>query len=404
MTTSEKPRDVSGVELLMNNHQGHKAEIDAREDNFSDCITLGKELLSRNHYASNEIKEKLMELTDMRNKMLHRWEERWEHLQLILEVYQFARDAAVAEAWLMAQDPYLKSEELGQTIDEVENLIKKHEAFEKAAAAQEERFAALERLTTFELKELRRKQDEAEEERRRQVEEIARQTEKPDGADRRSETGSIKSGRQQEPLVRRSSQPKKSPVAAEAPEAVAPAAAPTAGAAAVASPSPPVTSPEVGTDSEAAKEREGDEVEGMLVRKNEWVNTTTKASNRSWDKVCVVLKGTKLLFYKDQKSYRSSPDNLYRGEPPMELQNGTAEIATDYTKKRHVFRLKLSNGGESLFQASDDDEMSQWVNVINTVADPGTAAGAGRAQTLPAGERRPGDEPKKRSFFTLKKK
>ena len=30
----------------------------------------------------------------------------------------------------------------------MENLIKKHEAFEKAAAAQEERFAALERLTT----------------------------------------------------------------------------------------------------------------------------------------------------------------------------------------------------------------------------------------------------------------
>ena len=45
--------------------------------------------------------------------MLHKWEERWEHLQLILEVYQFARDAAVAEAWLIAQDPYLKSEDLG---------------------------------------------------------------------------------------------------------------------------------------------------------------------------------------------------------------------------------------------------------------------------------------------------
>lgn len=34
------------------------------------------------------------------------------------------------------------------TIDEVENLIKKHEAFEKSASAQEERFMALERLTT----------------------------------------------------------------------------------------------------------------------------------------------------------------------------------------------------------------------------------------------------------------
>lgn len=67
---------------------------------------------------------------------------------LVLEVYQFARDAAVAEGWLVAQEPYLLSSELGHTIDEVENLIKKHEAFEKSAAAQEERFSALERLTT----------------------------------------------------------------------------------------------------------------------------------------------------------------------------------------------------------------------------------------------------------------
>lgn len=43
------------------------------------------------------------------------------------------------------------SNELGHTIDEVENLIKKHEAFEKSAAAQEERFSALERLTTVSI-------------------------------------------------------------------------------------------------------------------------------------------------------------------------------------------------------------------------------------------------------------
>merc|ERR1719264_718736 len=180
----------------MNNHQGHKAEIDAREDNFGDCITLGKELLSRAHYASNEIKEKLLEPTNQRNGMLHKWEERWEHLQLILEVYQFARDAAVAEAWLIAQDPYLKSEDLGHTIDEVENLIKKHEAFEKAAAAQEERFVALERLTTFELKELKRRKDEDESRRRQEEIEkstpVRHHTDRPEGE--RADSGSIKSG------------------------------------------------------------------------------------------------------------------------------------------------------------------------------------------------------------------
>lgn len=82
-------RDVSGVELLMNNHQSLKAEIDAREDNFTACISLGKELLSRNHYASNEIKEKLVSLTNQRNSLLHRWEERWENLQLSKFMYIF---------------------------------------------------------------------------------------------------------------------------------------------------------------------------------------------------------------------------------------------------------------------------------------------------------------------------
>lgn len=50
-------RDVSSVELLMNNHQGIKAEIDARNDSFTACIELGKSLLARKHYASEEVRE-----------------------------------------------------------------------------------------------------------------------------------------------------------------------------------------------------------------------------------------------------------------------------------------------------------------------------------------------------------
>jgi spectrin beta len=42
MNNSDKPHDVSGVDLLMNNHQSLKAEIDARQENFTMCINLGK--------------------------------------------------------------------------------------------------------------------------------------------------------------------------------------------------------------------------------------------------------------------------------------------------------------------------------------------------------------------------
>lgn len=69
----------------------------------------------------------------------------------VLEVHQFAQEAMVAEAWLTAQEPFISSSELGGSVDEVEQLIRRHEAFRKAAATWEERFSSLRRLTTVML-------------------------------------------------------------------------------------------------------------------------------------------------------------------------------------------------------------------------------------------------------------
>ena len=147
MNTGEKPRDVSGIEMLMNNHQQLKSEIDSHDDSFVQCIKLGNTMLQTNHYASADILDKINQIENARQAMNVRWQERWDHLQLILEVYQFARDCSVAEAWLIANEPYLLSTELGHSVDEVEQLIKKHESFEKSAAAQESRFKQLTKLT-----------------------------------------------------------------------------------------------------------------------------------------------------------------------------------------------------------------------------------------------------------------
>uniref|UniRef100_A0A3B5A4I7 Spectrin beta chain n=1 Tax=Stegastes partitus TaxID=144197 RepID=A0A3B5A4I7_9TELE len=147
--TQEKPRDVSSVELLQKYHQGIRSEIETRGAKFTDCTDLGKALLTRKHRDSAEIKEKLVQLMDKRKEMMFKWDDRWDWLRLLLEVCQFARDASVAEAWLVAQEPYVTSRDLGQTVDEVEKLLKRHEAFEKSTATWEERFSALERLTTL---------------------------------------------------------------------------------------------------------------------------------------------------------------------------------------------------------------------------------------------------------------
>jgi spectrin beta len=106
-------RDVSGVELLMNNHQSLRAEIDARDENFTICANLGKDLLARKLPRSPEVREKLVQLAYDRGDMMELWEKRWDELQLMLEVYQFARDAAVADNWLASHEPSVKSKDLG---------------------------------------------------------------------------------------------------------------------------------------------------------------------------------------------------------------------------------------------------------------------------------------------------
>ncbi|KAM9588925.1 spectrin beta chain, non-erythrocytic 4 [Morphnus guianensis] len=146
----EKPRDVSSVELLMNDHQGLKSEIEARGKSIAACLELGKNLILSKSPAADEIKAHVEKLLAKKKEMMEKWDKHWEWLQQMLEVHQFAQEAVVADAWLTAQEPLLKSQELGSSVDEVEQLIRRHEAFRKAAAAWEERFSSLRRLTTIE--------------------------------------------------------------------------------------------------------------------------------------------------------------------------------------------------------------------------------------------------------------
>ncbi|KAG0730064.1 Spectrin beta chain [Chionoecetes opilio] len=146
-----------------------------------------------------------------------------------------------------------------------------------------------------------------------------------------------------------------------------------------------------------------DQVEGSLVRKHEWESTTKKATNRSWDKVFLVLRGNTLYCYKDRKSYQAAPEVYFRAEIPIDVSGGQASVADDYTKKKHVLRMRLIGGSEYLYQAKDDEELAFWVGALQIATSGEGAAGPSRSQTLPAGSEKK-DEPKRRSFFTLKKK
>ncbi|XP_059728292.1 spectrin beta chain, non-erythrocytic 2-like [Haemorhous mexicanus] len=164
----ERPRDVTAAELLIQQHQGLRAELEAREGSFGACVAAATALLQRGHHEADKLSQELAELQERRRDIGERWQDKLEWLQTVLEVLVFGRDAATAEAWLASREPLARAPELGSSLAEAETLLKRHQSFQKAAAAWEERFAALSRLTTLEEKERRRRQEEEEEARKLQ--------------------------------------------------------------------------------------------------------------------------------------------------------------------------------------------------------------------------------------------
>uniref|UniRef100_A0A671YLR9 Spectrin beta chain n=1 Tax=Sparus aurata TaxID=8175 RepID=A0A671YLR9_SPAAU len=283
----DSPRDVSSAGLVIANHQDIKSEIETRADSFTACIEMGNALINNNHYASDEIREKLAQLQEKRDRINKKWQDKMDHLQIVLEVLQFGRDAYVAESWLAGQEPLVRAAELGANVDEVESLIKRHEAFEKLAASWEERFVLLEKLTTLEEHEMQRRREEEERARR-----------------------------------------------------------------------PPTPPP-----AEVAQT--------VLV---------------SWQNVYCVLRKGSLGFYKDNKS--ASNGIPYHGEVPISLGEAVCEVASDYKKRKHVFKLRLGDGKEYLFQAKDEAEMSSWIrSILSSIPtgeeSPGGPRALSRAMTMP---------------------
>uniref|UniRef100_A0AAQ5XLV1 Spectrin beta chain n=1 Tax=Amphiprion ocellaris TaxID=80972 RepID=A0AAQ5XLV1_AMPOC len=333
----DSPRDVSSAGLVIANHQDIKSEIETRADSFTACTEMGNTLINNNHYAADEIREKLAQLQEKRDKINKKWQDKMDHLQIVLEVLQFGRDAYVAESWLAGQEPLVRAAELGSNVDEVESLIKRHEAFEKLAAAWEERFVSLEKLTTLEEHEIQRRLEEEERARR----------------------------------------PPTPPPAEEVAQSE--------------------------TESQAHDSAARDGVTWKLqerkirldYRKYMFLQFTSVLHflflfiyfYRSWQNVYCVLRKGSLGFYKDSKS--ASNGIPYHGEVPISLGEAVCEVAHDYKKRKHVFKLRLGDGKEYLFQAKDEAEMSSWIRSIlvsipsGSGDSPGGPRALSRAMTMP---------------------
>lgn len=109
ISADDLAKDVAGAEALLERHQEHKGEIDAREDSFKLISDSGSSLVERNHFAASEIAEKLNTLNEEKIVLLSLWEDRRVLYEQCMDLQLFYRDTEQADTWMAKQEVVLLS-------------------------------------------------------------------------------------------------------------------------------------------------------------------------------------------------------------------------------------------------------------------------------------------------------
>ncbi len=105
------------------------------------------------------------------------------------------------------------------------------------------------------------------------------------------------------------------------------------------------------------------EIEGYLERKHELQAGGKRAAVRSWKHYYVLLCGQLICFFKDQEDFEVG--SKAGSSSPISVYQAKCEVASDYTKRKYVSRVKPTDGSEFLFAAESREMMEAWVRKIN---------------------------------------
>ncbi|XP_044314041.1 spectrin beta chain, non-erythrocytic 5 isoform X3 [Drosophila rhopaloa] len=416
ITAPELATSVAGAELLLASTKDHDTEIRARDETFAKFAANGQQLIKEKHFLAHEVEDKIKVLQARHELLKHTLRKRREIYELNLDTQLFLKDAEILEQWISSREPQLKDAKLGDSIPQVEDLLRRHEDFEKTVAAQEEKFQAIKRITLLEqlfrhqleqekISKLQEK-ERLEKERLEQLKqrELQRLADERRRAEKQHEHRQNAASQEKTPIF---SSPMVTPAQTSGPQS------PALGQAQLrppfgdenehlalqkssssgmfgdrlrrgsadanvkraesmkVQPKQAKRTPSFTTRRRAQsfrKNQKGEgfdlppvEIQGSLERKHGLQSGGKKAPVRSWKQFHTVLCGQLVCFFKDENDFLQQKT----ATAPVNILGAKCERAEDYTKKKYVFRLRLPDGSEFLFEAPSLDILNDWVRKIS---------------------------------------
>ncbi|KAG9481361.1 hypothetical protein GDO78_010547 [Eleutherodactylus coqui] len=139
MNAEETIRGVLASNERLKVHHDLRQNMDSHQETYNKTLIVGQSLLREGKFPAVQLGEKLQGLVEENKKLYQHWEMKRKLLEQVHEEQFFFRDIDNMEKILNAQEVRLKSSDPGASAGEIEQLIKKHEAFEKLLSSQDEK-------------------------------------------------------------------------------------------------------------------------------------------------------------------------------------------------------------------------------------------------------------------------
>ena len=292
---------------------------------------------------------------------------------------------------MSSREPHIIDSNYGTDIDEVEELLKKHNDFEGAVLAKEDDLQTVHRITMIEknFEALREREEAARQEeiRRKEQErldgikkkELARITNERRRENERRRTQEIKFNREDFEQMRAAGASGSGGAMTNGKSDASKSVSPTnemeafrRGESLRLEPQKHKRTPSFTTRRRTQSFRRHVknisnmqnlppvEIDGFLDRKQELQTGGKRATIRSWKSYYTVLCGQLMCFFRDQEDFFESK----AASSPVMIFQASVEAAEDYTKRKFVFRLHTSDGSEFLFGADNEEQQQEWVKKI----------------------------------------
>lgn len=143
MENEPEARNVAAALELLSEHSELNAEIEAKKEDFDKLESSVLNMLNDKNDNSKDIEEKVLSLRQLYSDLCELSKVRQEKLQYLHDYQVFKRDVQQLDAISASQEALLSSTDVGQTVEQAETLVKKHEAFENILTSQDAKLAAL---------------------------------------------------------------------------------------------------------------------------------------------------------------------------------------------------------------------------------------------------------------------